>query len=113
MMMSYSLSFWSSGRCIGLPSLRYRLRFACITSSGIYIPTAPFTDLLNRSSSFVEPTLSRCKKRKNLLPSAEYPAGLLHALQGRDTDGISLCRTFGSLRVACFYHQRLRPYWYD
>jgi IS1 family transposase len=59
------------------------------------------------------PTLSRCKKRKNLLPSAEYPAGLLHAFQGRYTDGISLCRTFGSLGVACFYHQRLRPYGHD
>src|SRR2546422_6752567 len=55
------------------------------------------------------PTLSRCKKRKNLLPSAEYSAGLLHAVQGRYTDGISPCRTFGSLGVACFYHQRLRP----
>src|SRR5438874_605151 len=55
------------------------------------------------------PTLSRCKKRKNLLPSAEYSAGLLHAIQGRYTDGISPCRTFGSLGIACFYHQRLRP----
>src|SRR5882724_12972233 len=35
------------------------------------------------------PTLSRCKKSKNLLPSTEYPAGLLHAIQGRYTDGIS------------------------
>ena len=62
-----------------------------------------FSDLI------VYPTLSRCKKRKNLLPSAEYPAGLLHAIQGRYTDGISPYRTFGSLGVACFYHQRLRP----
>ena len=28
---------------------------------------------------YIQPTLSRCKKRKNLLPSAECPAGLLHA----------------------------------
>jgi hypothetical protein len=55
------------------------------------------------------PTLSRCKKRKNLLPSAADSAGLLHAIQGRDTDGISPWRTFGSLGVACFYPQRLRP----
>src|SRR6266568_7856927 len=58
---------------------------------------------------YLVPTLSRCKKSKNLLPSTEYPAGLLHAIQGRYTDGSSPCRTFGSLGVACFYHQRLRP----
>ena len=67
----------------------------------------------NTIGNILNPTLSRCKKRKNLLPSAEYSAGLLHAIQGRYTDGISPCRTFGSLGVACFYHQRLRPYWHD
>src|SRR5215813_6976450 len=39
--MSYSLSLMSSERCLGLPSLRYRLRFARITSSGMYMPTFP------------------------------------------------------------------------
>src|SRR5437879_6623601 len=39
-MMSYSLLWRSSGRAMIMPSLRYRLRFVCMTSSGMYIPTA-------------------------------------------------------------------------
>src|SRR6266568_1017337 len=53
-MMSYLLSLMSSVRCIGSPSLRYRLRFACITSLGMYMPTFPLTVRVPRvRSSFV------------------------------------------------------------
>src|SRR5215475_3094949 len=82
---------------------QFLLYLGCCGTSTIIGEEHNYKELLS------EPTLSRCKKRKNLLPSAEYSAGRLHAIQGRDTDGISPCRTFGSLGVACFYHQRLRP----
>ena len=37
------------------------------------------------------PTLSRCKTRKNPLPSAECFYGRLETIQGRGSDGIGPC----------------------
>ena len=39
----------------------------------------------------IMPTLSRCKTRKNLLPSAECFYGRLRTIQGRSRDGLGPC----------------------
>src|SRR5215470_225062 len=64
---------------------------------------------LQRFLSFY-PTLSRCKTRKNPLPSAECPARQHHANEGRGRNGVGTRRTLGSLRIDCLSYQRCRPH---
>ena len=40
---------------------------------------------------YYKPTLSRCKTRKNLLPSAACFYGRLRTIQGRSRDGLGPC----------------------
>ena len=56
-----------------------------------------------------EPRLSRCKTRKNLLPSTECCDRRLARIQGRGSDGIGPCGTPRSLRAHCQYDKRRRP----
>jgi insertion element IS1 protein InsB len=58
-------------------------------------------------SILMHPTLSRCKTRKNPLPSAEYSTRRLYAIQERGADGIASCRTLGSFRPYCLCYQEL------
>src|SRR5215475_7844052 len=71
---------------------------------------AGVTDGNQATKRVLKPTLSRCKTRKKLLPSAECSARRFNATQGRYADGITACRTLGSFRPHCLCPQRRRPH---
>src|SRR2546421_12242486 len=52
---------------------------------------------------------SRCKTRKNPLPSAAYATRRLHMIQGRGTDGIAPSRTLRPFRTHCICDQGFTP----
>src|SRR2546423_6926158 len=83
------------------------LRRLAILLSMIVYACEVFQEVLYFRIEMLCPTLSRCKTRKNPLPSAAYPTRRLHAIQERGADGIASCRTLGSFRPYCLCYQEL------
>ena len=74
------------------------------------IPFFELANLVKFQLAEAGPTLSRCKTRKNPLPSTECLARQHHANEGRGRNGVGTRRTLGSLRIDCLSYQRCRPH---